>query len=110
MVHDTWSGPHARPKTPLELRQDKWASVSSSREVESHLDKPADLDFTFILNAYGYPSDVKRCIDGMLQHTGNHSVEAIVIDNGSTDGTGELLEEMQSQLPELKVGKVLKLY
>ena len=103
VVHDTWSGPHARPKTPLELRQDKWASVSSSREVESHLDKPADLDFTFILNAYGYPSDVKRCIDGMLQHTGNHSVEAIVIDNGSTDGTGELLEEMQSQLPELKV-------
>ena len=67
------------------------------------MNQPADLDFTFILNAYGYPSDVKRCVEGMLQHSGNHAVEAIVIDNGSTDGTGELLEEMQGRHPELKV-------
>ena len=71
--------------------------------MESYLDQPSTLDFTFILNAYGYPNDVKRCIDGMLQHSGNHSIEAIVIDNGSTDGTGELLEEMLTQHHELRV-------
>ncbi|MBM12325.1 MAG: cysteine--tRNA ligase [Chloroflexi bacterium] len=103
LVEDTLNGTRARPKTPLELKHEKWASVSSAREVESYLDRPADLDFTFILNAYGYPSDVKRCIEGMLNHTGDHSVEAIVIDNGSTDGTGELLEEMQEQHPALRV-------
>ena len=103
VVEDTPGGTRARPKTPLELRQEKWASVSSSREVESHLDQPAELDFTFILNAYGYPSDVKRCVEGMLHHCGGHTVEAIVIDNGSTDGTGELLEEMLSQYPALRV-------
>tara|TARA_B100000029_G_scaffold500212_1_gene571622 strand:+ start:222 stop:2426 length:2205 start_codon:yes stop_codon:yes gene_type:complete len=103
LVEDTLNGTRARPKTPLELKQEKWASVSSAREVESYLDRPAELDFTFILNAYGYPSDVKRCIEGMLNHTGDHSVEAIVIDNGSTDGTGELLEEMQEQHPALRV-------
>jgi len=103
IVLDTAAGTRARPKTPLELRQEKWASVSSSREIESYLDQPAELDFTFVLNAYGYPSDVKRCIEGMLNHTGSHSVEAIVIDNGSTDGTGELLEEMLAEHPELRV-------
>ena len=103
MVQDTPSGTRARPKTPLELRQEKWVSVSSSREVGSYLDQPSELDFTFILNAYGYPGDVKRCVEGMLRHSGSHSVEAIVIDNGSTDGTGELLEEMQSQHPGLRV-------
>ena len=81
LVEDTLNGTRIRPKTPLELRQEKWASVSSSREEESYLDHPSTLDFTFILNAYGYPNDVKRCIDGMLQHSGNHSIEAIVIDN-----------------------------
>ena len=103
LVEDTLNGTRIRPKTPLELRQEKWASVSSSREVESYLDQPSTLDFTFILNAYGYPNDVKRCIDGMLQYSGNHSIEAIVIDNGSTDGTGELLEEMLTQHHELRV-------
>ena len=103
LVEDTLDGTRIRPKTPLELRQEKWVSVSSSREVESYLDHPSSLDFTFILNAYGYPNDVKRCIDGMLQHSGNHSIEAIVIDNGSTDGTGELLEEMLTQHHELRV-------
>ncbi|MEE3250105.1 MAG: cysteine--tRNA ligase, partial [Chloroflexota bacterium] len=103
LVEDTLIGTRARPKTPLELRQEKWASVSSSREVESYLDQPPELDFTFILNAYGYPSDVKRCIEGMLKHSGNYSIEVLVIDNGSTDGTGELLEEMLTQHPELRV-------
>ncbi len=103
LVQDTPGGTQVRPKTPLELRQEKWVSVSSSREVESYLDQPSELDFTFILNAYGYPDDVKRCVEGMLRHSGGHSFEAIVIDNGSTDGTGELLEEMQSQHPALQV-------
>ncbi|NQW22084.1 MAG: cysteine--tRNA ligase [SAR202 cluster bacterium] len=103
VVQDTPDGTRARPKTPLELRQEKWSSVSSAREVDSYLDQPSEVDFTFILNAYGYPSDVKRCIEGMLRHSGDHSVEAIVIDNGSTDGTGEMLEEMQGENPAIKV-------
>ena len=103
MIQDTPTGTRARPKTPLELRQEKWFSVSSSREVESYLDQPSELDFTFILNAYGYPADVRRCVEGMLRHSGSHSVEAIVIDNGSTDGTGELLEEMLTEHPRLRV-------
>ena len=101
LVQDAPGGTRVRPKTPLELRQEKWFAVSSSKEVESYLDEPSELDFTFILNAYGYPGDVRRCVEGIFRHAGAHSVEAIVIDNGSTDGTGEMLEEMRSQHPAL---------
>ena len=44
LIEDAVDGTRVRPKTPLELRQEKWPSVSSSREVESYLDQPAELD------------------------------------------------------------------
>ena len=103
VVEDAPDGARARPKTTLERRLEKWHSVSSSREVESFLHLPSKFDFTFVLNAYGYPDDVRRCVDGAIRHAGNHSTEMIVIDNGSSDGTGEMLEEMQGLHSNLRV-------
>ncbi len=103
VVEDAPDGSRARPKTPFERRLDKWDSVSSSRDVPSRLHEPAQYDFTFILNAYGYPEDVRRCVNGMLRHSQGHSAEVIVIDSGSTDGTGEMLEEMQQEHENLRV-------
>ncbi len=103
VVEDAPEGARARPKTPMERRLDKWVSVSSSREVPSRLHEPDQFDFTFILNAYGYPDDVRRCINGMLRHSGNYSAEIIVIDSGSTDGTGEMLDELQRDHANLRV-------
>ena len=95
VVEDAPEGTRVRPKTPMEQRLERWSAVSSSREVGSLLGQPPEYDFTFILNAYGYPEDVERCVTAMLRHSEGHSAEVIVIDSGSTDGTGELLEEMQ---------------
>ena len=39
---------------------------------------------------------MRRCVNGMLAHAGNHTVQVIVIDNGSTDGTADWLEEFQA--------------
>lgn len=103
VVEDAPNGPRARPKTAMERRLEKWHSVSSSKEVESFLQRPSEFDFTFVLNAYGYPGDVQRCVDGVLRHTGSHSTELIVIDNGSSDGTGEMLEDIQGSHSNLKV-------
>ena len=103
VVEDGPSGSRARPKTAMERRLEKWDSVSSAREVPSRLHEPAEYDFTFILNAYGYPEDVRRCVDGMLRHSQGYSAEVIVIDSGSTDGTGEMLEEMQQEHANLRV-------
>ena len=103
VVEDALDGTRVRPKTPMERRLEKWGAVSSSREVESLLGQPSEYDFTFVLNAYGYPEDVERCVRGMLRHSEGRSAEIIVIDSGSTDGTGELLEEMQLEHPNVRV-------
>ena len=103
VVEDAPDGSRARPKTPMEQRLERWNSVSSSREVASRLDEDPAYDFTFILNAYGYPEDVRRCVSGMLLHSQGYSAEVIVIDSGSTDGTGEMLEEMQQEHDNLRV-------
>ena len=94
LVQDTGQRPRIRPKTGLEQLNERWHSVSSSREVESFLDQPSQVDFTFILNAYSYPEDVQRCVSSMIACSQGYSSEIIVIDNGSTDGTGEWLEEI----------------
>ena len=103
VVEDAPDGTRVRPKTSMEQRLERWSAVSSSREVESLLDRPPEYDFTFILNAYGYPEDVERCVNAMLKHSEGRSAEIIVIDSGSTDGTGELLEEMQRQHGNIRV-------
>ena len=103
LVLDAPEGTRVRPKTPMERRLERWNAVSSSREVESLLDHPSLYDFTFILNAYGYPEDVERCVRGILKNSEEQSTEVIVIDSGSTDGTGELLEDLERQNANVKV-------
>ena len=103
VVEDAPEGSRVRPKTVMERRLDMWDSVSSSRDVPSRLDEPSRFDFTFILNAYGYPEDVRRCVEGMLRHSAGHSAEIIVVDSGSTDGTGQMLEEMRREHENLRV-------
>ena len=103
VVEDAPDGSRVRPKTAMERRLEKWHAVSSSREVESRLSEPSQYEFSFILNAYGYPEDVRRCVNGMLRHSAGHSAEVIVIDSGSTDGTGEMLEDMRREHTNLRV-------
>ena len=103
LLEDTVEAPRVRPKTAMEQQLQRWSAVSSSREVESLLGRPSKYDFTFILNAYGYREDVERCVGSMLRHTGSYTSEIIVIDNGSTDGTSEWLEEFQAGHDSVRV-------
>ena len=103
LVEDTPEMVRVRPKTQLERRSEVWQSVSSSREVESFLQRPSEYDYTFILNAYGHQEDVERCVRSMIRHTDGYSTEIIVIDNGCTDGTGEWLEEFQANHSSMRV-------
>ena len=103
LLEDTVEAPRVRPKTAMEQQLQRWSAVSSSREVESLLGRPSKYDFTFILNAYGYREDVERCVGSMLKHTGGYTSEIIVVDNGSTDGTAEWLEEFQAGHDSVRV-------
>jgi len=103
VVQDTPQATRIRPKTALEQQEERWDWVSSSREVESGLDSPDLYDFTFILNAYNYVDDVRRCVTAMRNHAGAFSVEIIAIDNGSTDETAEWLEGYRGHDPDFRV-------
>jgi GT2 family glycosyltransferase len=103
LVEDTQSHTRIRPKTPLEQQREKWHAVSSSREVENFLRRPSLYDFTFILNAYEYVGDIQRGVQSMLKYSEGYSAEIIVIDNGSTDGTADWLEEFQAQHSNVRV-------
>ena len=103
VVGDTPTDTRLRPKTTLERHQERWKAVSSSNEAESYLDLPPQLDFSFVVTASNYINDVKRCTESILKWASGHSAELIVVDNGSSDGTSEWLEELRQRDPRVSV-------
>ena len=92
-----------RTKTAWERRQEKWPSVSSPGEVASYVDQPSSYDFSFVLNVHNYAEDAGRCIYSILKNKNGYSVEIVVVDNGSTNGTADMLEDLRSHGSEIRV-------
>ncbi|MCE2464106.1 MAG: cysteine--tRNA ligase [Dehalococcoidia bacterium] len=103
IVGDGMSETKVRPKTVMEKLGERWSTVSSSKEVESYLDRTPQLDFSFVVTANNYIDDVKRCAQSILRWSEDHEVELIVVDNGSIDGTSDWLEELQQRDSRVKV-------
>ena len=102
-VRDTRNGPMTRPKTSFELVEERWPSFSSPREAPSYLNSPSTKEFSVVISANGYLDDVKRCVDAILRWTDGADAEIVVVDNGSTDGAAEWLEEAQSRHDNVSV-------
>jgi GT2 family glycosyltransferase len=60
---------------------------------------PAAL-LSIIVVSWNQPADVDRCVRSVLEHTTYRPLEVIVVDNGSTDGTAELV---RNELPEARL-------
>ena len=103
MVWDGMADTRVRPKTVLEKQEERWNTVSSSKEVKSYLDQTPHLDFSFVVTANNYIDDVKRCARSILKWAEGHAVELIVVDNGSIDGTSDWLEELQQRDSRVRV-------
>ena len=103
LVGDTPLGTRVRPKTALERQEERWKAISSSKEIESYLSLPPQLDFSFVVTASNYMKDVQRCTESILKWATGYSAELIVVDNGSTDGTSEWLEELGHSEPRTRV-------
>lgn len=64
----------------------------SSCLCERKADKSGEFDLDIIIPAYNVEKYIKRCIDSALEQETNHSFRLIVIDDGSKDSTGEILD------------------
>ena len=103
VVGDTPTDTRIRPKTELEKQQARWRALSCSKDGVSYLELSPQLDFSLVVTACNYVDDVRRCTQSILKWARGYSAELIVVDNGSTDGTSEWLEELQQREPRVKV-------
>ena len=92
-----------RPKTEWEKRQERWQTYSSAAEVASLIDQDDAVDISVGIVACNYLSDLQRCVNGALRWLGSRSAEVVVVDNGSTDGADEWLEQAAATDPRLRV-------
>lgn len=103
VLQDTVSGTRVRPKAAWEKVEEARNSVSSGAEVPSLLNEPDTYDVTIGVVANNYKDDVKRVVESALKWAGDRNAEAVVLDNGSTDGTSEWLDELAASEPRVRV-------
>ena len=103
LVEDTADNSVIRIKNRSEIREEKWKTISSSAEVSSNIAEVSLFPITVGVVVTGFPEDTKRCISSVIKWTDPEHTEILVVDNGSSDSTGEVLEEMSTAHKNLKV-------
>ncbi len=103
VVQDGSAATFVRPKTDWEMRQERWHTYSSEAEVPSLISEDDRVDISVGIVACNYLGDVRRCIESAFMWLGDRRAEVVVVDNGSTDGTDEWLEEAASDDDRLRV-------
>ena len=103
LVEDSKDHTTVRFKDSSEIREERWKTISSSSEVASNIFHESLIPVTVGVVVNGYPDDTRRCISSVIRWTDFDQTEIIVLDNGTTDLTGELLEEMARNQENLQV-------
>jgi cysteinyl-tRNA synthetase len=103
VVEDDRTATRVRPKTDWEKRQEAWHSVSAASEVQSLQEQDDAAAVSLALVACNYLNDVRRCIEAVMRWSGDRELEVVVVDNGSTDGTEEWLEQAAANDPRIRV-------
>lgn len=69
---------------------------------------PNHYSVSIIIPVFNNVSYTKRCLEGLketLPLPNNHEIEIIIMDDGSTDETSEMIQEFQEHLPQIKYVK-----
>ena len=103
VVEDHERGSRIRPKAEWEKLTEDRDVVSAAAEVPSLLEQEDVHDVTIGLVACNYVDDVKRVVASALHWAGDRDFEAVVLDNGSTDGTGEYLDNLAASDSRVRV-------
>ena len=103
VIQDAAAATLVRPKTEWEKRQERWTAYSSAAEVASLINQDDAVDISVGIVACNYLSDIQRCVHSALRWLGSRNAEVVVVDNGSTDGADEWLEQAAASEPRLRV-------
>jgi cysteinyl-tRNA synthetase len=75
--------------------------ITNVREVPSFLHEPDEYEFSINLLAWDNADEIERAVNSISAHKGDRTVEIVLIDNGSSDGTAEVVERLASEHPEV---------
>jgi cysteinyl-tRNA synthetase len=76
--------------------------ITSMPEIQSQLCEPDEVEFSINLLAWDNADEIERGVAGILRHAGQRSFEIVLIDNGSSDGTAEVVQRLAHAQPEIK--------
>jgi len=93
LVRDTEQGPLVAPRR----LDEEFNVLTRSTDVPDSTLLPDLYEFSVNILAHNSRDDLDRCIQGIQHHVGEHSVEIVVIDNGSTDETLPYLQQLARQ-------------
>ncbi len=95
------------PRGSVIMPLPKWAraqeSVSASREVESLLRGPAELDFTVGVVAREGCEELERCLNSIQRWLGPRRAEVIAVDNGFEGECAHYVDELAQGQPQVRV-------
>ena len=103
VVEDHQSGSYIRPKAEWEKMVQGRDVVSAASEVPSLVFEEDRHDLTIGVVACNYTCDVERALGSALKWAGDRDIEAVVLDNGSDDGTSDWLDAAAKCDPRIRV-------
>jgi cysteinyl-tRNA synthetase len=75
--------------------------ITNVREVQSMLVEPDACEFSINLLAWDNADEIERAVNSVIAHKGDRSIEIVLIDNGSSDGTAAVVERLAHEHPEV---------
>src|SRR6266699_412870 len=92
-INDTANGCIVLPRR----LEDEFTVLSSSSDSPDNTQQADLYAFSVNLLAHNSQADLERCIQGICRHSGDRSIELVIIDKGSTDETLAYLEQLARQ-------------
>ncbi len=93
LVRDTERGTLVAPRR----LDEEFSVLAHSSDAPDNTSLPDLFEFSVNLLAHNSKDDVERCIESVRRHAAGHTIELVVIDNGSTDETLPYLQQLARQ-------------
>lgn len=61
------------------------------------------MKLSFVIPAFNERESLRALIEGILEHTGEHETQILLIDDGSIDGTFEEMKALRAEHPEVEL-------